>query len=189
MSVDTPVPVTARSQPQVRAARYRRPAAFLAAFAVLFGTALTSGLYYYLVPHDKNWNVSQVMLILHIISGTLAFPVLIPFVISHQRYQEGRSLLLLMPWLAFRHRQDEPTRKYHQRLLGHTLNGSILVLILSGFLMVVPGLLWFAGIIWIPDYLAYQVSNAIHLGTALVAVGLLLVHLRGRRNANRGGGR
>ncbi|MCK6579342.1 MAG: hypothetical protein L6Q98_14720 [Anaerolineae bacterium] len=151
---------------------------------MLFGTASSSGLYYYLVPHDLNWNVSRVMLILHIFSGTLTFLALTPFVVFHQKDQEGRSLFLLMPWLTFRRRKDEHPRKYRQRLLGHALNGSFLALTLSGFFVALPGILWYAGVVWMPEFLAYQIANSIHLGFTFIVVGLLALHLRARRSAN-----
>jgi hypothetical protein len=180
MSIELPISVPAKPRLERRASR--RTHSLLLAFAILFSVALVSGFYYYLVPHGANWAASQVVLVLHIISGTLAFIPFIPYVIVHQRDEEGRSLFLIAPWLAFRRREGESAWRHRQRLLGHALGWSILVLSLSGAFVILPGLLWYAGVVWLLDYLVYQVANAIHLGVTFVVVGLALLHFTGRRN-------
>lgn len=155
----------------------------LLTFTVTFGLALVTGVYYYLVPHGFNWNASQGALVAHLIAGLLVFGLIIPFTIAHQRQQEGRSRFLLTPWPALRRRQDEPAGLYRKRLSGHALHWAMLILNLSGIFMIMPALLWFAGIIWLPGYLAYQLSHALHLGMTLVVVGLLLLHFTRRRRS------
>lgn len=152
----------------------------LMTFTVAFGLALATGLYYYLVPHSFNWNALQGVLVAHIIGGLLAFGLIIPFTIGHQRQQEGYSRFLLTPWPALRRRQGEPAGLYRKRLGGHALHWAMLILNLSGIFMIIPALLWLAGVIWLPGYLAYQLSNALHLGMTLVVVGVLLLHFTRR---------
>jgi len=175
MNIDLPISTTIKSRAR------RRPVLLLTTFTLAFGLALATGLYYYLIPRGLNWNASQAALIAHIIGGLLAFVLIIPFTIAHQRQQEGQSRFLLTPWPALRPRRDEPTGLYRKRLGGHALHWAMLALNLTGLFMTLPALLWFAGVIWLPGYLAYRISNALHLGLTLVVVGLLLLHFTRRR--------
>lgn len=151
---------------------------FLLAFALLFATALVSGLFYYLVPHSWNWNISQAALIIHIFSGVAGLVAYWPFVRVHQKGKDGGdSRNLLQPWRV-RRRAGEPAHIYRKRLNGHLLNWSLILLGVSGGLMFVPSLLWLVGVIWLPGYLAYQAVNALHLGLALLAAALTGLHMR-----------
>lgn len=156
----------------------------LQGFGIAFGLALASGFYYYLVPHDANWTVSQVAMGLHIAAGFLTLAFFLSFVIAHQREKEGSPLFLVAPWLARRQPEKEPWR-YRQRLLGHALSWSIAVLFLSGLLVSAPGMLWLANIVWVPDYLVYQAGNAVHLGITFVAAGIAGLHLGRQRNGRK----
>ncbi|MCC6222613.1 MAG: hypothetical protein IT201_03870 [Thermoleophilia bacterium] len=137
-----------------------------------------SGFYYYLVPHGINWNAAQVMLIAHIALGVLAFVALAPFVVAHQRHQDGSSLLLLAPWLRRWRRGAGAAEAHPQRLVGHALHWSLLLVVASGVFVAVPGLLFYAGAVWLLTYESYQVGNAVHLGLTVVALGLMLLHWR-----------
>lgn len=155
---------------------------YLRAFAAFFGIGLAGGFYYYLVPHGLNWGAAQVMLVLHIAGGALAFAVLVPFVAAHHRYHEGRARFVLAPWRAWRRRDPGTARPNPQRLVGHALHWSIVVLIASGVFVALPGVLFSADVVWLPDYWAYRVGNALHLASTVAAVVLMLAHwLRRRR--------
>jgi len=159
---------------------------YLRSFAALFGLGLGGGFYYYLVPHGLNWGAAQVMLVLHIVGGALAFGVLVPFVTAHHRYHEGRARFLLAPWRAWRRRDAETLPLNPQRLVGHALHWSIILLLASGVFVAVPGVLFSADVVWLPDYRSYQVGNAIHLGSTFAAAGLMLVHWLRRRRPRTG---
>lgn len=153
----------------------------LLVFALLFATALVSGIFYFLVPHSWNWNISQAALIVHIVSGVGCLGAYWPFVRVHQKGKDGGDgRNLLRPWRARRRRAGEPEFIYKQRLNGHLLNWSLILLGVSGGLMFVPSLLWLLGVIWLPGYLAYQAVNALHLGLALLATAMIGVHMRRR---------
>lgn len=158
---------------------------YLRAFAVLFGLGLGGGFYYYLVPHGLNWGAAQVMLVLHIVGWALAFGVLVPFVTGHHRYHEGRARFMLAPWRAWR-RPEGPGRRNPQRLVGHALHWSIIVLIASGVLVAIPGVLFAGGVVWLPGYPGYRVGNAVHLGATFAVVGLMLAHWLRRRRPRAG---
>lgn len=153
----------------------------LLAFALLFATALVSGLFYYLVPHNWNWNISQTALIIHIVSGIACLGAYWPFVRAHQKGKEGGDgRNFLRPWRARHRREGEPDYIYKKRLNGHLLNWSLILPGVSGGLMFAPSLLWLLGVIWLPGYLAYQAVNALHLGLALLATAMIGVHMRRR---------
>lgn len=158
----------------------------LLAFTLLFASALVSGLFYYLAPPRWNWSVSQAALIIHVVSGVASLAAYWPFVRVHQRSKEGGDgRNLVQPWRAVRHRDGELAQVHIRRLTGHLLNGSLILLGVSGGLMAAPSLLWLMGIVWLPGYLAYQAVNTLHLGLALLAASLVGLHMsrrsRGRR--------
>ncbi|HIE55270.1 MAG TPA: hypothetical protein EYP90_08845 [Chromatiaceae bacterium] len=183
MSIELPLVANKRKRPSQATIR------LLLAFVLLFAVALVSGFFYYLVPRDWNWAASKAALIIHIISGIASLIVFIPYVIAHQQDEEANRRNLLMPWLAFRREAGESDWIYKQRIYGHILNWSVILLGLSGIAVSLPGLLWLGGFVWLPDYLAYQVSNAIHLGLTFITLAFIGLHLvRRRRNNRRKGG-
>lgn len=174
----TAVPPT-RPSPTINWVRLHR---YLLAFALLFATALVSGLFYYLVPPSWNWPISQAALVIHIVSGVACLVAYWPFVRVHQRGKEGGDgRNLLQPWRARRRRDGEPDRVYKKRLNGHLLNWSLIGLGVSGGLMFVPSLLWLLDMVWLPGYLAYQAVNALHLGLALLATAMIGLHMSRRQ--------
>lgn len=185
MTVETSLYVTAPERDTCAAARPRG----LIAFAAMFGVALMSGLFYYLVPHDLNWHVSQASLLLHLATGTVAVVAFTTYVVAHQREQEGRSLLLIAPWLAIRRTEGETRWRHRQRLWGYALTWTTMLVVTSGVLVSLPGMLWFADVIWLPGYLMVRSGNAVHLVLSLAGVGLIWVHwsMRGGRPGRRGG--
>ncbi len=184
MSVTDPPVRPAPDRPRQRGRRRQR--LFLGTFAALFGIALGGGLYYFAVPRDFHWGVAQAVLLLHIASGVLALAVLVPFVVAHHRYQEGRSRFLLAPWLIRRRHGTREGLSCARRLVGHALHWSIVVVIASGVFVALPGILFYAGVVWLLGYEAYQVGNAIHLGFSLLAVGLIVLHWHRLRRSDNG---
>lgn len=158
---------------------------YLLLFAVLFGIAMVSGFYFYFVPKTHNWKASQLVLIIHFAVGLLTFVPFGYFVVKHQRKKEGNSLFLIMPWKAFKRKGKESTWHYRQRLWGHALYWSIVIVLLSSFFVSIPALLYYAGNIYLPGYILYQISNAIHLIFSVVAGGLIWIHLARRQKRRR----
>lgn len=154
---------------------------YLLPFMVFFAIAFITGLFYYLVPRDWRWNVSQAALWIHLVSGVAGFGFLIPYVRYHykQKGEETRNLLLL--WRAFRRREAETDWTYQQRMFGHILNWLMALLGLSGLLLTVPGILWLAGVVWMAGYPAYQIANLTHLGLALAALAFIGFHVARKR--------
>lgn len=175
--------ITTKSMP-VKTVR-RRPVTLFSVFGVSFGVALTTGLYYYLTPPGLNWTLSQGALIAHSLIGVVALGCLAPFVIKHQRVMEGRSLWLLAPWLALQRSRSEASHHFWQHVVGHALTWSLAIVGISGLLVTVPAWLWLAGMVWLPGYAAYKLSNIVHLAASLVAAGLLVGHLFRRRDNGR----
>lgn len=187
MSADPAAAAAPAGRPRKRSGGRQR--LYLRAFAALFGLGLGGGFFYYLVPHGVGWGAAQVMLVAHIAGGALAFGVLVPFVTSHHRYHEGRARFVLAPWRAWRRRDPETGRPNPQRLVGHALHWSIILLIASGVLVAAPGVLFSADVVWLPDYQVYRVGNAVHLGSTFAVVGLMLAHWVRRRRPRDGRGR
>ena len=158
---------------------------YLLLFAALFGAAMVSGFYFYFVPNTHNWKASQLVLVIHFGVGLLTFVPFGYFVVKHQRQKEGNSLFLIMPWRAFKKKENESAWHYRQRLFGHALYWSIVVVLASSFFVSIPAVLYYMGNIYLPGYLLYQISNAIHLIFSVIAGGLIVVHLT-RRNTKRG---
>lgn len=154
-------------------------------FGVSFGIALATGLYYYLTPPGLNWTVSQGTLIAHSLVGAVALGCFVPFVIKHQRAIEGRSLWLLAPWLALKRGRPQSNQHFRQRFIGHALTWSLAIVGISGLLVTVPAWLWLAGLVWLPGYAAYTLSNMVHLAASLAAAGFLIAHLFRRRSNER----
>jgi len=157
-----------------------KPIANLLAFAMLFGVSFSSGFYVGLVPLALQPSVYQAALVLHIAAGAASLVAYAPFVLAHQRRQEGDPRALLQPWRAWRKREDESPAARVKRLNGHALHASIALVGATGLLLVVPSGLWAAGIIWLPGYAARRAASAGHLGTALLCAVLMLVHTRRR---------
>ncbi|NKQ35195.1 MAG: cytochrome b/b6 domain-containing protein [Chloroflexi bacterium] len=151
-------------------------------FALLFGSAMVSGFYFYFVPNTHNWKASQIVLVIHFIVGLLTFIPFGYFVVKHQRKKEGNSLFLVMPWKAFKKKENESTWHYRQRLWGHALYWSIVIVLLSSFFVSIPAALYYMGKIYLPGYILYQISNAIHLIFSVIAGVLIVVHLMRRKN-------
>jgi hypothetical protein len=181
MSVEV---ITSKSRP---AKAVKRPVVTLfSLFGVSFGIALATGLYYYLTPPGLNWTVSQGALIAHSLVGAVALGCFVPFVIKHQRAMEGRSLWLLAPWLALKRGRQEVNQRFRQRFIGHALTWSLAIVGISGLLVTIPAWLWLAGIVWLPGYATYTLSNLVHLAASLAAAGFLIAHLfRRRRNGRK----
>ena len=179
MSIDAATATQKKPQPQLKTNRY------LLFFAVLFGSAMVSGFYFYFVPNTHNWKASQLVLIIHFIVGLLTFVPFGYFVVKHQYKKEKNSLFLIMPWKAFRRRGRESTWYYRQRLWGHALYWSIVIVLLSSFFVSVPALLYYTDSIFLPDYIFYQISNAIHLIFSVIAGGLIWIHLARRQKKQR----
>lgn len=154
-------------------------------FGVSFGIALATGFYYYLTPPGLNWTVSQGALLVHSLVGAVALGCFVPFVIKHQRAIEGRSLWLLTPWLALKRSRSESNQRFRQRFIGHALTWCLVIVGISGLLVTVPAWLWLAGIVWLPGYAAYTLSNLVHLAASLAAAGFLIAHLFRRRSNGR----
>lgn len=150
-------------------------------FMVFFAIALVSGLFYYLVPRDWNWNVSQAALWIHLLSGTISFLFLIPYVLTHYKDKGEDPRNLLLPWRAFRRHDDETDWSYQQRIFGHILNWLMALLALSGFILALPGLLWLGGVVWLAGYPAYQLANLAHLGLALLSLAFIGFHIARKR--------
>jgi hypothetical protein len=152
----------------------------LKAFTVAFGVALGTGLYDYAVPAHVNWHASQLALVAHIVSGVVALAALIPFVWLHQRREDNDWRLLFASWRARRRREGEPPARHRQRLIGYALHWVLLWLCLSGLAMALPALLWYAGVVWMPDYRVYRALRVVHLWLTPVGIGLLLLHFGSR---------
>ncbi|MBI5960671.1 MAG: hypothetical protein HY866_18175 [Chloroflexi bacterium] len=174
----SPASIKSLSQKTGGLARYKQTMLLMSLFSVCFGLALTSGLYYYLVPHDINWNASQMILVIHLLVGMLAFITIAPFIFIHQHAVEGRRLFFVIPWIAFRRREKESSWRQGKRVWGYLLTWSLLALGLSGFLLTLPGILWYFEIVWLPGYRIPWTLALVHLGAALLTVGLLWAHLR-----------
>lgn len=155
---------------------------YLLFFAVLFGSAMVSGFYFYFVPHNYNWRASQIVLIIHFVVGLLTFIPFGYFVVKHQRKKEGNSLFLIMPWKVFKRQEKESDWHYRQRLWGHALYWSIVIVLLSSFFVSIPAVLYYMGNIFLPGYPLYQISNAIHLIFSVFAGILIVIHLMHRKN-------
>ncbi len=150
-------------------------------FAVLFGSAMVSGFYFYFVPNNHNWKASQLVLLIHFAVGLLTFIPFGYFVVKHQRKKEGNSLFLIMPWKAFKKNDHESAWHYRQRLFGHALYWSIVVVLASSFFVSIPAALYYMGNIYLPGYILYQISNAIHLIFSVIAGALIVIHLTRRK--------
>ena len=154
---------------------------YLLPFMVFFAIALVSGLFYYLVPRDWNWNASQAALWIHLITGFISFFYLIPYVLIHYKEKDEDALNLILIWRAFRRRDGESDWSYQQRIFGHILNWLMALLGLSGLILAVPGVLWFGGVVWLAGYPAYQIANLTHLGIALFALAFIGFHIARKR--------
>lgn len=154
---------------------------YLLPFMVFFAIALISGLFYYLVPRDWNWNASQVALWIHLLSGIIGFFYLVPYVLTHYKDKGEDALNLIFLWRAFRRRNDESDWTYQQRVFGHILNWLMALLGLSGLLLALPGILWLGGVVWMSGYPAYQIANLTHLGLAHFALAFIGFHIARKR--------
>ncbi|HMR99116.1 MAG TPA: hypothetical protein PKE62_07655 [Anaerolineales bacterium] len=167
---------SARISPAVKAVRD-----YLLPFMVCFAVALVSGLFYYLVPRSWNWFASQAALWIHLITGILGFFYLIPYVLSHYKKKGESAINLIFVWRAFRRNENESDWSYQQRVYGHILNWIMALLGLSGFVLLIPSLLWMGGVVWMAGYPAYQIANLGHLGFALLALTFIGFHVARRR--------
>ncbi len=150
-------------------------------FMVFFAIALISGLFYYLVPRNWNWNASQAALWIHLLSGFIGFFFIIPYILNHHKDKGEDTLNLILFWRAFRRHAQESDWSYQQRIYGHILNWVMALLGLSGLIIALPAILWLAGIVWLPGYLVYQIGNLIHLGLALIALAFIGFHIARKR--------
>jgi len=170
---------TATTKPQNPAAQ--TISRTLLPFMVFFAIALISGLFYYLVPRNWNWNASQAALWIHLITGIIGFFFLIPYVLTHYKEKNEDALNLIFLWRAFRRRESESDWSYQQRIFGHVLNWLMALLGLSGLILALPGVLWLGGVVWMAGYSAYQIANLTHLGLALFSLAFIGFHIARKR--------
>lgn len=180
---------TAKSRPSARS-RVQTPAAravrrHLLPFMASFAVSLISGLFYYLVPHAWNWSASQIALWIHLVVGALGFYFLIPYVIFHHEKKNEPTLNIVFFWRAFRRREHESGWSYQQRIFGHILNWTLTLLGLSGFMLIIPSVLWVSGVVWMAGYPAYRIANLAHLGLALLASAFIGFHVARQRKRKR----
>jgi len=167
---------TSAHTPAAQAVRY-----FLLPFMICFSIAFVSGLFYYLVPRSWNWTASQAALWIHLITGILSFLFLIPYVLSHYKTKGESAINLILVWRAFRRNENQSDWSYQQRIFGHILNWFMALLGLSGFIFIIPSLLWMSGVVWMAGYPAYQIANITHLGLALLSLAFIGFHVARRR--------
>ncbi len=159
-----------------RTQQYKNLLAFQNAFLISFGVALVTGLWYWLVSHEINWNASQLVLILHLAGGgicLLLFPV---YFLLHQKDKQQRWWWLVLPW-SVKRTEDESAQHLQQRRLGHMVTWLMLVILLSGLIIALPGLLFYTGHIWLQGYGNFQWLALLHTIATLALSPLLLIHI------------
>ena len=159
-----------------RAEDFRNLASMLYGFVTAFTVTLASGFWYFFVPHDINWNASQIVLVLHIAGGLISLILFVPFFVLHQRAKEQPVWMLLVPWMMKREADERP-QHLNQRRLGHVLTWVLLAVYGTGLLISLPGLLFYWGTVWMQGYATSQLLSDVHFWASLVLIPLLPTHM------------
>lgn len=148
----------------------------LGAFVIGFSVTLISGLWYWLVPREMNWNASQTVLVLHLAGGVISLILVLVFYFLHQKHKQQRPWMLLTPW-RLKREPDEEARRYRQRQLGHLLTWLLLAVYGSGVVIALPGVLFYLGRVWMQGYYLVQGLGQVHLWASLLLLPLFFTHL------------
>lgn len=152
----------------------------LEAFIGGFGISLVTGLLLWLDVGGTA--LAQVMLITHLVAGSLGLLFFAVYVVFHLK--DGREPWINLLW-PFRLIPDIPWDPYAaKRLHGHALLWANAVVLLTGVVIALPGITHLLGR---PDLiLAYGANywlTTVHDGATLAAVGLLFFHFPARDRA------
>lgn len=158
-----------------RAEGYKNLSSMLYGFIAALAVAMVTGLWYWLVPRDLNWQVSQIMLVLHLLSGGLSLFTALVFIGLHLRQMLLRWWQLLWPPALCRSGEPSPMQR-SQRLAGWLLTLLVLLVLLTGVLLSLPGLLFYPGVVWMQGYEFSQLLLWVHRLAALLLPLPLLVH-------------
>lgn len=145
----------------------------LEAFIGGFGISLVTGILLWLDVGGTA--LAQVMLITHLVAGTLGLLLFIPYIYAHLK--DGREPwknilfpLRLIPEIGW----DAYAGK---RLHGHGLMWANWLVLLSGLVIALPGVFYLAGYpTWILPYGSNRWLTWIHDAFTIVIVALLLLH-------------
>jgi len=154
--------------------------------AMSLAVAVATGLCYWLLPRDWNWNSSQIALVLHLQAGLVIAFALPAFLWLHVRDEPQGARILLRPWLT-RRDAHENVASVRQRLIGVLLTWSLGIVCLTGVVLALPGLLFYSGRIWMLGYTNAYWLGTVHLAATLACLPLLVVHMLSMRarGANR----
>ena len=155
---------------------YRNLMSMLYGFTIAFAVTLISGFWYGFFPRDINWNASQTVLVLHLAGGAVSLLLFVVYFFLHQKDKGQRWFSLLTPW-KLRREADEESRHFRQRQLGHLLSWTLLAVYGTGLLIAIPGLLFYAGTVWMQGYYNSQIFIVAHLLASMVLIPLLFVHM------------
>lgn len=144
----------------------------LEAFIGGFGISLVTGVLLWLDVGGTD--LAQVMLIVHLVAGTLGLFFFIPYVFAH--IQDGKEpwLNLLFPFRLIPEIRWEPYAA--KRLHGHLLMWANWLVLLSGVVLATPGALYLAGY---PETLPYGASAWllwIHDAFTVAILALMVFH-------------
>lgn len=151
----------------------------LHAYIGSFGISLVTGILLWL--DISNTNLTQLILITHLVAGVLGLFFFIPYVAAHLKDGKEPWLYLALPFLLIPKLRWKPYAG--KRLHGHMLMWSNGLVLLSGLAIAWPSVLYLAGT---PATLSYGVSAWllwIH-GTFTVAnLALMTIHLPAKDRA------
>ena len=161
-------------------------------FALSMLLALASGLAW-MLPAEWSWNGSQVVLLLHLVTGALAIILYVLFVFLHQPRKEMAGWkMLFLPWRMFQQKQEEVasagshpdgTGQEKLRRLGHAMHWVMLVLIVTALFYAIPAVAFKLGHIRLAGYAAYLVVDKVHLVSSVLFVVLMLLHIPFRKRS------
>jgi hypothetical protein len=123
----------------------------------------------------KNEHLTLIALVIHLVSGALAFVFFVPFLFIHLK--DGRESLwhLILPWRLL-HRIYRDETLYH-RLLGYSLMWCLWLLFASGFLIAAPAVAYLAGHpITLLPYGGHTPFLRAHQGISLLCLLFLVLH-------------
>jgi hypothetical protein len=124
----------------------------------LFGLLILSGLILEFLA-GRNWNSGAVVLVLHIAGGLVFTGLFLSWILGHCRRGLTQSERPVFTWLSW------------------LLLAKYLLLIGTGWLLVVPAFIYLAGSIWFWSFETTYLLTDLHLWLSLVSAPALLLHL------------
>lgn len=158
-----------------RTESYKNLTSMLSAFLITFSVSIISGAWYLFVPHEINWNASQIILLLHLAGGVMSFMFFVIYFILHQKDKEQKLSNFILPW-SLRKEPDEEDKHFKQRILGIVLTWLMLIIYTSGFILAIPGAVFYLGYVWVYSFDQLMLLDGTHALATLALVPVLLIH-------------